>query len=273
MALAAQAQTDLSTGYTTSGRTIPGTSAVAFAPGTSLQAKPTTPVYMGTMPLTSIAQPTATTAGTQTQSATAADTLQVKAAATKARGNTTATDSLADVYYPTPLSSYRHYGWLHPGLNVSLGMSVFASFGKHAPKGAGFGQNLSATWLQPLGKRGWMAVGGYVNHMNWSGNSYTSGGLTAELGYQFNEHWSAYVYGQKSVANSGLGYYGYGYGRGLYDLTPMMYNDLGDKLGVAVRWKPNPTLSVELQVEKNLYPTTTYGYPDRYKYNYPLPQP
>lgn len=165
-------------------------------------------------------------------------------------------------WYPPPYSTYYNYGPLHEGLNVSLDMSAFATFGKHA-KGGGFGQRLTATWLQSLGKHGWVSAGGYINHLNWRGNSYTSGGLMAEVGYQFNEHWSAYVYGQKSLVNQGgihaglspygLGYYGWGY-------SPLMGNDLGDKLGAAVRWTPNRTFSVELSVEKNWYPKGTDNY-------------
>lgn len=175
-------------------------------------------------------------------------------------------------WYPTPYSTYYNYGPLHEGLNVSLDLSAFATFGKHA-KGGGFGQRLTATWLQSLGKRGWVAAGGYINHLNWRGDSYTSGGLTAEVGYQFNDHWSAYIYGQKSLVNQGGRYMGLSpYGRGFYGwgYSPYLGNDLGDKLGAAVRWTPNPTFSVELSVEKNWYPKGTADYWGQY--NYPMPQ-
>ena len=50
---------------------------------------------------------------------------------------------------------YRPWFWagwqrwdLHPGLNLSLGTSVFAQFGKHARHGAGFMQNISAMYAQ-----------------------------------------------------------------------------------------------------------------------------
>lgn len=178
----------------------------------------------------------------------------------------------APIAAPTTLSGYAPYGSLHQGLNVSLGMSVFAQFGKHARGGAGFTQNLTATYLQPLGQRSWLAVGGYVDHTNWSGDSYTTGGLYAELGYRFNDHWAAYVYGRKAIVNQGLGAFAPHYGLGMYGHAPYMYDNLGDKLGAAVRWTPNPTLSIELSVEKNWYPRGTYGYNDKMKYNYPLPE-
>ena len=175
------------------------------------------------------------------------------------------------VWYPTPYSTYYNNGPLHEGLNVSLDLSAFATFGKHA-HGGGFGQRLAASWLQPLGKRGWVAGGGYINHINWNGDSYTSGGLTAELGYQFNDHWAAYVYGQKSLVNQGATYMGYSpYHRGIYGwgCLPYLNNEMGDKLGAAVRWTPNKTFSLEISVEKNWYPKGSNGYWDQY--NYPTP--
>lgn len=175
------------------------------------------------------------------------------------------------VWYPTPYSTYYNNCPLHEGLNVSLDLSAFATFGKHA-HGGGFGQRLAASWLQPLGKRGWVAGGGYINHINWNGDSYTSGGLTAELGYQFNDHWAAYVYGQKSLVNQGATYMGYSpYHRGLYGwgCLPYLNNEMGDKLGAAVRWTPNKTFSLEISVEKNWYPKGSNGYWDQY--NYPTP--
>ncbi len=135
-------------------------------------------------------------------------------------------------------AGYWDYGGLHKGLNVSLGMSVFAQFGKHARHGAGFTQTIDAIYLQPLGKRAWLAVGGYIHHTNWSGDSYTTGGLYGELGYQFDEHWSAYIYGQKSLVNNGFDD-GYGMGYGYYGMYGMPGYDCGDKLGAAVRWTPN----------------------------------
>lgn len=47
------------------------------------------------------------------------------------------------------------YGYgLHRGLNVSLGASAFATFGKGLPHKGGFSQNINATYLAPLSKDG-----------------------------------------------------------------------------------------------------------------------
>ena len=92
------------------------------------------------------------------------------------------------------------------------------------------------------------------------------------MGYQFNDHWAAYVYGQKSLVNQGTTYMGYSpYHRGLYGwgCLPYLNNEMGDKLGAAVRWTPNKTFSLEISVEKNWYPKGSNGYWDQY--NYPTP--
>lgn len=167
------------------------------------------------------------------------------------------------------------YGDLHRGLNASVDLSVMAAFGRHAPRGAGFAQRVNATYLSPLGKHGWLATGGYLQHLNWDGVNATSGGLYAELGYRFNDHWAVYVYGQKNLVNSGLPGYPayYANGMGYYGMGPAFYgtpyyNNMGDKIGAAVRWTPNPTFSVQLSVEKNWYPNNNYY---GKQYDYPVP--
>ncbi|MBM6992970.1 MAG: hypothetical protein I3J02_06890 [Prevotella sp.] len=260
------AQIDHSTVGGKSSFAIPGTAAVGLNSSATLQAHTLQPSYV-TTPITSTSASTATAAtGNTSASALPQDTVYY--------GHEGATpEEAATSNYPAPLSYYNSYGGLHQGLNVSLGMSVFAQFGKNARKGAGFTQSITATYLQPLGKKAWLAVGGYVDHTNWSGDNYTTGGLYGELGYQFNEHWAAYVYGKKSIVNNGVQAYGYPYAGGYYGMgSPYLYNNLGDKLGAALRWTPNHNFSMEISVEKNWYPKSSFGYSDNYKYNYPTPQ-
>lgn len=90
------------------------------------------------------------------------------------------------------------------GLHVSVGLSAFATFGKNVPHHGGFTQTIDADYLTPLTKDGklWLKVGGYLNNMNWGGDNYRDLGLYAVMGYKFNEHWEAYIYGQLSVANN-----------------------------------------------------------------------
>lgn len=55
------------------------------------------------------------------------------------------------------------YGYgLHKGLNVSLGASAFATFGKGLPHKGGFSQNINATYLAPLSKDGKLWIAGRI---------------------------------------------------------------------------------------------------------------
>lgn len=183
------------------------------------------------------------------------------------------------------------YGWgLHKGLNLSVDLSVFATFGKHAPHWGGFTQTINATYLTPLTKDNklWMALGTYLNNINYGGDNYRDGGVYGILGYQFNEHWEAYIYGQVSVANNYNSIYnryaGYGpYGYGRYGMYPgawgmgVMPGGYGmgaagaNVLGAGVRYT-NKNFSIGVSVEGNWYnnPKT----PTYYKqYDYPVSEP
>ena len=59
------------------------------------------------------------------------------------------------------------------------------------------------------------------------------------VGYRFDEHWEAFLYGQKSVVN-GL--------RMPYPLYDMQ--ELGDRIGASVRYNVNPSMSIEVSVER-----------------------
>lgn len=61
--------------------------------------------------------------------------------------------------YPTGWMGWNNWE-LHEGLNVNIGASVFGAFGKNAPKGAGFGQSVSAMYAIPINSRLSLAVGG-----------------------------------------------------------------------------------------------------------------
>lgn len=142
---------------------------------------------------------------------------------------------------------FYRYGWttwdLHQGLNVSLGASVFAQFGKHAHGGVGFGQTISAMYAMPLTSKLSFAVGGYFNNLYWNHTPVREAGLSAVMGYRFNEHWEGYLYGQKSISNQGQVPYP------LYDI-----GDLGDRIGAALRYNFNPSFSVQVSVEHRSLP-------------------
>lgn len=189
------------------------------------------------------------------------------------------------------LYKMNRYGWgLHKGLNLSVDLSVFATFGKHAPHWGGFTQTINATYLTPLTKDNklWMALGTYLNNINYGGDNFRDGGVYGILGYQFDEHWEAYVYGQVSVANNYNSIYnryaGYGpYGFGRYGMYPGIWGmgvmpggyGMGaagaNVLGAGVRYT-NKNFSIGVSVEGNWYNTPKT--PTYYKqYDYPVSEP
>ena len=141
-------------------------------------------------------------------------------------------------YYPYYFGGAWSNWRLHEGLNLSLGASIFSQFGKHAYGGVGFSQNLSVQYATALTSRLSIAVGGYLDNMYWANTTFRDAGMTAVLGYKFNEQWEGYVYGQKSiVTNAPIPYY-------LQDL-----NEMGDRIGAALRYNITPNISVQMSVE------------------------
>lgn len=148
-------------------------------------------------------------------------------------------------HYLSPLWGSWWGAWnLHEGLNVTLGASVFAQFGKNARRGAGFSQQIALQYAEPLTDKLSLAVGGYLTNVNWQHESFRDVGLSAVLGYQFNEKWEAYVYGQKSLVQSSNFI-----PRSFYEME-----QLGDKIGAAVKYNFSPSFSMQLGVEQHIYP-------------------
>lgn len=143
-------------------------------------------------------------------------------------------------------SFYAPYSWrpymqwdLHKGLNMNLSLSMFAQLGKHSYGGVGFTQDISALYAVPVTDRLSVAVGGWMSNINWAHNSWHDAGLTAIVGYRFDQHWEAFLYGQKSVIK------GMRIPYPLYDMQ-----ELGDKIGASVRYNFNPSMSIEVSVER-----------------------
>lgn len=184
------------------------------------------------------------------------------------------------------VNGYDSYGWgLHEGLNASLSLSAFATFGRHAPHKGGFGEALDLTYLKSFGKlnQGWVALGGYLNNVNYGGDSYHDAGFHAALGYRFDEHWEAYAYGQLSVTNNydtfygrhyGYRPYGYGWdapawGMGAFGMS--MDVPGANVIGGGVTYHFNPSFSIGINIEGAWYNDHTPHYFD--PYNYPVPKP
>lgn len=160
------------------------------------------------------------------------------------------TDSLClpriNTYGQVDRIGYCPYSWrngmawdLHEGLNLNVGLSVFAQLGKHSYGGVGFTQDLSALYVKPISSHLSLAVGGYLSNINWAHDAYRDAGFSAIVGYRFDEHWEAFLYGQKSLTDKR---------RMPYSLWDMQ--QLGDRIGASVRYNVNPSMSIEVSVER-----------------------
>lgn len=148
-------------------------------------------------------------------------------------------------------------GWsawpLHPGINVTLGASVFAQFGKNARHGAGFTQDIALMYAAPLAKNLGLVVGAYGGSTQWAHTAYQRVGLAGALSWKIDERWEASLYGQKHIAGNGLPY-----AAGLWARSPFMplrpydpcYDDAtADRIGAALRYNVTPALSFTISVE------------------------
>ena len=140
---------------------------------------------------------------------------------------------------------------LHEGLNMNLGTSVFGSWGGSKYLGTGFTQDVSMMYAMPLTGKLSVAVGGYFSNMFFARESYRSAGLSGVLSYRFNDHWEAYVYGQKSLVETNRKMPLWGMG------------NFGDRIGAGVIYHVDPTLSFEVNVEyMNLPGRSRFQHPD-----------
>ncbi|MCD8295965.1 MAG: hypothetical protein LUC88_00160 [Prevotella sp.] len=139
-----------------------------------------------------------------------------------------------------PMNWNGWYDWeLHKGLNVNIGVSAFASFGKKPWRGTGFGQSISMMYAEPITDKLSIAIGGYIDNLFWAHDSYRDAGINAVIGYKFDEHWEGYIYGQKSLVNNRM---------------PMPFYDIsniGDRIGAAIKYNFNPSFSIQISVENS----------------------
>jgi predicted porin len=132
---------------------------------------------------------------------------------------------------------------LHEGVNASLGLSVFSTFGSgHTWSGAGFSENASMMYAMPLGKKFSAAIGGYIKNTSWAHDSFRSAGLSATLNYQANDRLNVYAYGQKSLLNN------------RHIPLPLYYmDDVADRIGIGAEYKVTPAFSIGLSVDYSRY--------------------
>ena len=153
-------------------------------------------------------------------------------------------------YGQVPNLHFPYIGWhnwptwrLHEGVNASLGLSVFSTFGSgHTWSGAGFSENASLMYAMPLGKKFSAAIGGYIKNTSWAHDSFRSAGLSAILNYQANDRLNVYAYGQKSLLNSN------------HIPLPLYYmDDVADRIGIGAEYKVTPAFSIGLSVDYSRY--------------------
>ena len=132
---------------------------------------------------------------------------------------------------------------LHEGVNASLGLSVFSTFGSgHTWSGAGFSENASLMYAMPLGKKFSAAIGGYIKNTSWAHDSFRSARLSALLNYQATDRLNVYAYGQKSLLNS------------RHIPLPLYYmDDISDRIGIGAEYKVTPAFSIGLSVDYSRY--------------------
>lgn len=139
---------------------------------------------------------------------------------------------------------------LHGGLNASLSLSATVGLGSNS--GSGFAQSVALMYAAELAPRLSVAVGGYYSHFNWGPSQFNDAGLTAVLGYRFNEHWEAYLFGQKSVMTPKMP-------------LPLYYmGDFGDKIGAEVRYNVNRSFSIGVSVWHQRVPEANRLVPTRH---------
>lgn len=150
-------------------------------------------------------------------------------------------------YFGSLLTGYSNWN-LHRGLNASL--SASAIFGLGHNSGSGFANSLSVMYADTITSRLSFAVGGYYSILNFGGRQLNDVGLSAMLGYRFNDHWEASAFVQKSIMQP--------------TVPPQLYwmSDVGDKIGASLRYNFNPSFSVSLSVwneRRPLGPMPLYG--------------
>ena len=97
----------------------------------------------------------------------------------------------------------------------------------------------------PVTKKLSLAVGGYFSNVMWQHDTWRDAGLSAVAGYKFNDHWEAYLYGQKSVAGS----------RRFVPAPVWDTAGIGDRIGAAVKYNVNRNFSFQVSVEQNWAPS------------------
>lgn len=136
---------------------------------------------------------------------------------------------------------------LHEGFNAQLSLSVSTAFGKHAPKGVGFGQTGAFAYVFPLAKNLFVAAGVYASHMDWGRWRQTDAGFAGMLAYRVNENINLYAYGTKSFMPRRNDFLFH------RDPFPAFLDRQRDRIGAAAEFKVGRNAMIGVSVECSSY--------------------
>ncbi len=145
-------------------------------------------------------------------------------------------------------TSFDGTSWrLHEGFNAQFGMSVSAAFGKHAPKGVGFGQTAAFAYVQPITPKLSVAAGLFASNYDWGAWRRTDVGFGAVVAYEVNDRINLYAYGSKSFLPKNNGF------QFRRDPFPVFLEQARDRIGAAAEFKLGNNAMIGVSVERASY--------------------
>lgn len=88
---------------------------------------------------------------------------------------------------------------LHEGFNAQFSLSTSFAFGRHAPRGAGFGQSAAFAYARPLTDRLTVAASIYGQNMDWGAYHLRDVGVGAVVAYRATDRLNLYGYVTHSI--------------------------------------------------------------------------
>lgn len=148
-----------------------------------------------------------------------------------------------------PYGSLYGGDWrLHQGFNAQLSLSASVAFGKHAPRGVGFGQTAAFAYLAPLTSRLSIGAGIYANNMDWGAWRRTDVGLGGMLAYQLTDRINLYAYGSKTFLPRDT------YNNQMRrDPFPLFLDQPRDRIGAAAEFKIGNNAMIGVSIERRSY--------------------
>lgn len=140
------------------------------------------------------------------------------------------------------------FDWrLHEGFNAQLGLSLTAGFGKHAPKGVGFGQTAAFAYLLPVTQKLSIAAGIYAENFDWGTWRRTNVGIAGVMAYQLTDRINLYAFGSKTFLPRDNGF------SKRHDPFPIFLDQPRDRIGAAAEFKIGNNAMIGVSVERTSY--------------------